>query len=823
MARLSIDGTKILENYDRFTGVPFNATKVTTWYDGSAMDDSKVDNAIYLKVPSNLGGGYAKRDFDGAVFPEWWGAVGNGTVNDTVALQKAIDSGYRVLISKNKTFLYRATLILPSNCVIEGEDKLTSVLKADVDNFTYRNNWNPATIVNANAKLASNSDDFSNPNSSISIKNLSIRMSSDTVTNMQSILRFSAMIGLSVSSCIFKVSSTTAKGHNAVIDLHASYRDVAIKDSVFEITTNSPNYGGAIWVQNEGAVTCENVEVSGNQFTVASKDETLAIYTINGTGIVKNVKAFNNIITKPDYTTSPSSMLTVFGKAQDVDIYDNWLFSSQVAGSIDGILRVGVASDNTNVDKPTNIKIHNNRLIGVFTTSKGLIGYSGDVVQIYSNIVMATNATGTTNVGIFTPNSSLSKNWDVFDNNITNFFTGINGGSIVEKNVITNASTAILGYRKIANNVVIGAKLRAIHVVGLGNTENYEISGNQLDLTNNATEAIGLATGTFGMAKTYIGHNIIKAAAGGSTKGVTQISGAGTIGTVQEDNNTFSVTGTALDIPAIETLVTTKNLAGLTNLSTARTNLGLGSIATQASNNIAITGGAISGLTSLGALESVIGIYSKTAINATAAFFAGITPTTSVSPTVVTSDSYEQLAIMRNTVNSASQVLRRLGYIFKLSNESSATESNKSGGIILESIDAFSNIPDLHLVIGTLKALTAKFSGELQFNGAIATKIGAKTAGTYTLTALENTVLADATTGNVVLTLPTASLVTGREYIVKRIDNTINTVIIGATIDGIVNYQMLSLGTVKVKSNGTEWKIIESSFEPSYSNTGFTI
>jgi len=83
---LSLDGTKILNNYDRFNGTPFNVTKVTTWFDGTTMNDSKVDNIIYFKNPVSLGGGYSKRDYDGGVDAKWFGAKGDGIADDTSAL-----------------------------------------------------------------------------------------------------------------------------------------------------------------------------------------------------------------------------------------------------------------------------------------------------------------------------------------------------------------------------------------------------------------------------------------------------------------------------------------------------------------------------------------------------------------------------------------------------------------------------------------------------------------------------------------------------------------------------------------------------------------
>lgn len=73
-------------------------TKVTTWYDGTAMTDEKCDGVIYRKKGSE----YFKRNFTGAADIRWFGAKCNGVVDDTLAIQKAVDAYFKIFIPEGE-------------------------------------------------------------------------------------------------------------------------------------------------------------------------------------------------------------------------------------------------------------------------------------------------------------------------------------------------------------------------------------------------------------------------------------------------------------------------------------------------------------------------------------------------------------------------------------------------------------------------------------------------------------------------------------------------------------------------------------------------
>ncbi len=82
----------------------------------------------------------------------------------------------------------------------------------------------------------------------------------------------------------------------------------------------------------------------------------------------------------------------------------------------------------------------------------------------------------------------------------------------------------------------------------------------------------------------------------------------------------------------------------------------------------------------------------------------------------------------------------------------------------------------------------------------------------YTITGTDVVIFADATSGNVTITLPAASSFSGYNFYIKRIDSSSNTCSVassGGTIDGTSSFSLdTQYFAVRVVSNGSNWFII---------------
>ena len=100
----------------------------------------------------------------------------------------------------------------------------------------------------------------------------------------------------------------------------------------------------------------------------------------------------------------------------------------------------------------------------------------------------------------------------------------------------------------------------------------------------------------------------------------------------------------------------------------------------------------------------------------------------------------------------------------------------------------------------------------LHVNSSFALSNVSKTSS-YTATASDHSLFCDATSGNLTITLPSATGCAGRVYVIKKIDSGANLVTIGCsgseTIDGASNYQLSSqYESITMQSNGSNWYII---------------
>jgi hypothetical protein len=124
------------------TGEMTTFREVTTWYDGSSIDDSKVDNIIYTK----LGIKYYRREFTEGIKLEWFGAKGDGVTDDTQAVKDAANfvSSLTSFHQKGRTPLIQG--FSSKGYKITDTIVFTGAMNIDISTFIYAGTQNKTAI-----------------------------------------------------------------------------------------------------------------------------------------------------------------------------------------------------------------------------------------------------------------------------------------------------------------------------------------------------------------------------------------------------------------------------------------------------------------------------------------------------------------------------------------------------------------------------------------------------------------------------------------------------------------------------------------------------
>lgn len=115
------------------TGESLNYEVVTKWIDGLAMQDNKVDGYIYRKRGSE----YLKLVFNGVLNIKWFGAVCDGTTDDSVAFQNSIcvaQSINAAIDITGQSIMLKKGLIVTEPVRIVGSMRQTNIYASLPDN-----------------------------------------------------------------------------------------------------------------------------------------------------------------------------------------------------------------------------------------------------------------------------------------------------------------------------------------------------------------------------------------------------------------------------------------------------------------------------------------------------------------------------------------------------------------------------------------------------------------------------------------------------------------------------------------------------------------
>ncbi len=345
-------------------------------------------------------------------------------------------------------------------------------------------------------------------------------------------------------------------------------------------------------------ITNNNLQTVAGQIAPTNNLGTVAGISANVTtvaGISSNVTTVAGISSNVTTVAGISSAVSgVNAIASDVTAVNTDPLKTNITNVSGNATNINaVAGNATNINTVAGIDANVTTVAGISAAVSGVNAIASDVTgvnNIASNVttVAGNNANVTTVAGISSDVTGVA--------NISSAVTGVNTISSAVSSVNSNATNI---------NAVAGNSTN-INAVNANATNINTVAG----ISSNVTTVATNVTDVNNFADLYQ-----IASSPPSTDGGGNALSQGDLYFDTAANELKVWNGSAFQGGVTATgnfVLKSNNLNDLASAATARTNLGLGSIATQASNSVSITGGAISGITDLAVADGGTGVGTHT-------------------------------------------------------------------------------------------------------------------------------------------------------------------------------------------------------------------
>lgn len=444
-----------------------------------------------------------------------FGAVGNGTIDDSTSIQNAID--HTASIGGGTVFLPNGTYLVKNNIILRNKVSLlglkgSSQLMFD-DTFVGTKPNNPNKIYHPAMWNEHNQRTYNEATAdSFAIRDL-IFTKSTTNSDLKVIIFLTNTNGVLIDGCQFDMSGTI---DSLALYVFSCNYNLTLQNNTFTNLTGTDK-GGGVWVCNVTDKPDEtnktyNVNINNNNFFINSGDESLGLYGRDG--LIKMVNVTNNkFITLKSASTAQSKVLAIFGRTfitgiegsgvENVIVSNNTFEIEEIEA---GVITIGGIVSNTDIIK--NILISSNIISFKTELSNSLaVGIMGNDLGIAENIKVCNNIIS--NVGEKPFKYGIYKMWDVEGNEVSGQYSQANIAdctNVFNNNLYSNiysGGSAIRNSSFMSNNIIKNC-LRGILINSIGT---YTIQNNKIDLPDNAS-AIGIQIAT-AFSKDIITGNII--------------------------------------------------------------------------------------------------------------------------------------------------------------------------------------------------------------------------------------------------------------------------------------------------------------------------